>query len=194
MSEQHVPYFPKRRDDHHERSISAQAEAGVDNQFHGRSAGDQYSVHSSFDYKPPPAEERYRHSQSDKPVPVYQGTVPVGHTNVIHPGMHIEELYDIEAIPLENAVTSFETHHHESHGSAHHDSGRHSHHIAHDHKMHHKTVHVDDPGAQQIIAHNHAMVEEAPTVLHSMDDGVQCTPRCLVSSFCLCVAVGIGVL
>ena len=204
MSEDHKAYFPKHRDDEkfeknlqqlskHEKDIQFESER-PDATFYGNNPMDQNTTghHSSFDYKPAHNQDKYKHSQTTKNVPVYHDSIPVTHHHAqVAPAPDaVIKMYDEAEAQLmnEQAINDSKQINDSKKTSQHHEGNRRpSDPHAHEH-VH--IGHSDDPDIQQQLAHNRAMNVQAPTVIHSAE-GDWCSSRCLVSSVFLVLAAGI---
>lgn len=197
MTEKHVPYFPKPRDeeefDRNMRKLSHREEAHQpDSTFHGNNAMDQHlTLHSSFDNtaRAVPPKDSYVRNHTTKESSVYhEETIPIAR-KVAPVSDQVVDGYvytDAEAQLEQQAI--HDSHTNQVHSS--HRSGSHgpSHH--HGSSQHHHVVHADDPDAAAQLAHNHALDVHAPTVINAAE-GEWCSSRILVSSVLLIVAIGI---
>jgi hypothetical protein len=189
--QEHVPYYPqKRKNDDAEKYAhdlsKHDPQSHADSTFHGGGNAYEQSVHGSFDYKNDnqSSTNKYKHSQTMKDVPVYNGSIPEHHPNsnqVAPAAMNPTEMYDIEEQELIEQTVVRESHRKKSHShQPDHYGGK---------TQHHTVVHIDDPNARSQLAHNHAMNVHAPTVLHAADNGIF-SARCVIGTMGLVCVIG----
>lgn len=197
-SHEHVPYFPARRDNDdaelHIPKLSMREERlrqhaqMADSTFHGGGSAYEQTIHSSFDYKNNPLDSHdgYKHSQTTKDGLIHHQPVhshDLHHNQVVPTPADVLYMHDVEEGGLTERSGS-ESHRNKSHSHHHKDQGHFG-----GKTQHHTVVHVDDPNAQAIIAHNHAIDVHAPTVMHAVDDGI-CSARCAVGSVAIVCVLG----
>lgn len=197
--QEHVSYFPKRREHSdaendagsHSQRVRDQSQR-PDSTFRGSETGYEQSIHGSFDYKlngeSHTEQSKFKQSQTTKHVPVYVGSVPDHpghvHRNQVEPADYLQMQSIDEQQFMDDAVAGTSNRkilHSQHHHDPEHFGGK---------AQHHTVLHIDDPNARAVLAHSHAIDVHAPTALHAADDGI-CSPRCTVGVIGLVCVLGI---